>query len=245
MTEYKSAILGCGRMSRGHARAYKELGIAIVAGADIAEEGLTRARDDFGMDKTYTDYVQLLDEVKPDLISVVTAEPLHCEMVVAAAERGVKGIVCEKPMAMNLGEAQRMLDACRASGTRLTISHQRYYSPQYAQARDLIAQGVVAAAQELAVDKNIKRVMDGASRALEKVERDLEKELWLLGIPAIYVFNLLRIMCLLVVGRYANPMFDFFHLYFWQATLIIMITSVWLLWIYAIVRDETDPPLPG
>jgi archaeosortase B (VPXXXP-CTERM-specific) len=67
----------------------------------------------------------------------------------------------------------------------------------------------------------------------------------LLGIPAIYVFNLLRIVCLLVVGRYANSMFDFFHLYFWQATLIIMITSVWLLWIYVIVRDETDPSLPG
>jgi exosortase/archaeosortase family protein len=67
----------------------------------------------------------------------------------------------------------------------------------------------------------------------------------LLGIPAIYIFNLLRILCLLVVGRFANSTFDFFHLYFWQATLIIMITSVWLLWIYAIVRDETDSSLPG
>lgn len=67
----------------------------------------------------------------------------------------------------------------------------------------------------------------------------------LLGIPAIYLFNLLRILCLLVVGRFANSTFDFFHLYFWQATLIIMITSVWLLWIYAIVRDETDSSLPG
>ena len=67
----------------------------------------------------------------------------------------------------------------------------------------------------------------------------------LLGIPAIYIFNLLRILCLLVVGRFANSTFDFFHLYFWQATLIIMITSVWLLWIYVIVRDETDSSLPG
>ena len=67
----------------------------------------------------------------------------------------------------------------------------------------------------------------------------------LIGFPAIYAFNLLRIVCLLLVGRYANSMFDFFHLYFWQATLIIMITSVWLLWIYAIVRDETDSSLPG
>lgn len=143
MTGYSAAIIGCGRMSHGHAHAYKELGIPVVAGADIAADGLARARDEFGVDKTYTDYIQLLDEVKPDLISIVTAEPLHCEMTVAAAERGVKGIVCEKPMAMNLGEAQRMLDACRASGTKLTVSHQRYYSSQYARARELIAQGVI------------------------------------------------------------------------------------------------------
>lgn len=145
MTAYQAAILGCGRMSRGHARAYKELGIPIVAGADIAQEGLDRARDDFGASKTYTDYRQLLDEVKPDLVSIATAEPLHAEMVIAAAKHGVKGIVCEKPMAMNLGEAKRMVEACRASGTVLTISHQRYYSTQYAHARELIAQGAIGA----------------------------------------------------------------------------------------------------
>jgi len=67
----------------------------------------------------------------------------------------------------------------------------------------------------------------------------------LLGIPAIYAFNVLRILCLILVGRYANSAFDFFHLYFWQGTLILMITSVWLLWVYLVVRDETDSPVPG
>lgn len=147
MTVYKAAIIGCGRMSRGHAHAFRQLGIPIVAAADIAEEALARARDEFGAAQTFTDYRQLLDEVRPDLVSIVTAEALHCEMVVAAAERGVKGVVCEKPMAMNLGEAQAMLDACRASGARLTISHQRYYAPQYARARELIAQGAIGRAQ--------------------------------------------------------------------------------------------------
>lgn len=60
----------------------------------------------------------------------------------------------------------------------------------------------------------------------------------LIGIPAIYIFNLLRILCLLLAGRYLNSMFEFFHIYFWQATLIVMITSVWLFWIYWVVRDE-------
>jgi archaeosortase B (VPXXXP-CTERM-specific) len=60
----------------------------------------------------------------------------------------------------------------------------------------------------------------------------------LLGIPLIYGFNVLRILMLLVVGRYQPSMFHFFHIYFWQATLILMITSLWLLWIYMVVRDE-------
>lgn len=67
----------------------------------------------------------------------------------------------------------------------------------------------------------------------------------LFGIPAIYAFNVLRILCLLVVGRYANSSFEFFHLYFWQGTLILMIASVWMLWIYLVVRDETGASVPG
>jgi archaeosortase B (VPXXXP-CTERM-specific) len=65
------------------------------------------------------------------------------------------------------------------------------------------------------------------------------------GIPAIYAFNILRILCLLLVGRYASSSFEFFHLYFWQGTLILMITSVWMLWIYLVVRNETGSSLPG
>jgi archaeosortase B (VPXXXP-CTERM-specific) len=67
----------------------------------------------------------------------------------------------------------------------------------------------------------------------------------LFGVPAIYAFNVLRILCLLLVGRYANSSFDFFHLYFWQGTLILMITTVWMLWIYLVVRDETGASVPG
>jgi len=65
------------------------------------------------------------------------------------------------------------------------------------------------------------------------------------GLPAIYAFNMLRILCLLLVGHYAFSTFDFFHLYFWQGTLILMITSVWMLWIYLVVRNESDSSLPG
>lgn len=58
------------------------------------------------------------------------------------------------------------------------------------------------------------------------------------GCPLIYVFNVLRIAGLIVVGRYWHVAFDFMHLYFWQVTMIAMITSVWLLWILKVVNRE-------
>lgn len=68
----------------------------------------------------------------------------------------------------------------------------------------------------------------------------------LLGCPLIYLFNVLRIAVLMIVGRYWPFAFDFMHLYFWQATMIVMITSVWLLWIIVVVRanDEEEVATP-
>ena len=60
----------------------------------------------------------------------------------------------------------------------------------------------------------------------------------LLGFPLLYVFNIVRIIVLILVGKYWASIFDFMHIYFWQATLILMITSVWLLWIFKVVRDD-------
>ncbi len=62
-----------------------------------------------------------------------------------------------------------------------------------------------------------------------------------LGIPAIYVFNLVRIIALLVVGSFSRGLFDFMHLYFWQGTMIIMIGSVWIGWLYLVVYREKRP----
>jgi archaeosortase B (VPXXXP-CTERM-specific) len=64
------------------------------------------------------------------------------------------------------------------------------------------------------------------------------------GVPLLYLFNVLRILVLLGVGRFRPGLFEFMHLYFWQATLILMITSVWLLWIFKVVRRE-KPALPA
>ena len=59
-----------------------------------------------------------------------------------------------------------------------------------------------------------------------------------MGIPMLYFFNVSRILFLILVGAHWHDAFEFMHIYFWQATLILMITSVWLLWIFWVVRDD-------
>jgi exosortase H (IPTLxxWG-CTERM-specific) len=60
------------------------------------------------------------------------------------------------------------------------------------------------------------------------------------GLPVIFAFNLLRIGMLLFVGRHSRAFFEFAHLYFWQATLVLGITALWLLWVRFVVRDEAS-----
>lgn len=61
---------------------------------------------------------------------------------------------------------------------------------------------------------------------------------FIIGIPVLYLFNVVRIIFLTVVGAHFNSLFDFMHIYFWQATLILMITTVWVLWILLVVNRD-------
>ena len=63
-----------------------------------------------------------------------------------------------------------------------------------------------------------------------------------IGIPALYALNVVRIVFLSFVGAHYHKLFDFMHLYFWQATLILMITTVWILWIVLVVGREKKTP---
>ncbi len=66
-----------------------------------------------------------------------------------------------------------------------------------------------------------------------------------LGVPLLYLFNVVRIAVLMLVGKHSPQYFDFMHLYFWQATLILMITSVWLLWITQVVNRDWSRSAAG
>lgn len=75
-------------------------------------------------------------------ISVCERNNLHASVSIAASKRGIH-VLCEKPMAMNLAEAQAMIDAAKASGTQLMINQAQRYSPAHLKAREVMQSGVL------------------------------------------------------------------------------------------------------
>lgn len=138
-------LIGCGAMGSHHARALTAMDdVELVAIADVVGESLARLGDEVGIDAShrYLDFEELLDREELDFIVVATQAPQHAAITLAAAQRGVH-VLCEKPLALDLAEADTMVRACEDAGVRLAVNHLRRTTPASMFARDLIAAGEI------------------------------------------------------------------------------------------------------
>jgi len=127
-----------------HAGAYRATaGFDLIAAANRGEEKLRGFGKRWGVQALYTDYRALLAEERPDVVSVCTQSPAKAEIVVAAAESGVKAIIVEKAMATSLAEADAMIAACDRHGVLLAMNHPYRFSPMNRRAKALIAEGAI------------------------------------------------------------------------------------------------------
>lgn len=145
-SRYRAAVIGCGKMSRGHARSFQDdPNVDLVAAADVSQAALDTFGEEFSVPAAarYTDTVEMLEKERPDFVSIVTWPPLHAEQTEAAFAAGVKMVWAEKPMAVHLADADRMLAAASAAGGLIVVNHQRRFVDSYMQARELLAKGEI------------------------------------------------------------------------------------------------------
>ena len=132
MDKVKIGIIGCGGIANGkHMPALKRLpDVEMVAFCDIIEERAVKAAEKFGVEgaKVFTDYKELL-KLDLDVVHVLTPNKQHSFITVDALEAG-KHVMCEKPMAINTAEAQKMIDAAKRTGKKLTIGYQNRFRPE-------------------------------------------------------------------------------------------------------------------
>ena len=149
-TKYRAGIIATGSIAGAHAKAYNSVQeIELVACADVDEPCVRAFAATHGVGKTYTNFREMLDKEHLDIVSVCSWHFQHAEMTIAAATRQPKVILCEKPMATSLGEAEQMMIACQRNQVKLAIGFQRRFLPAWTRAKELIAEGAIGVPQRV------------------------------------------------------------------------------------------------
>ena len=133
-------VIGCGYMGRIHAEYWDKLPQAtVVAIVDIQSERANRLANQLKC-APYTDYREAIARPDVDVVSICIPTSLHAEASILAAEKG-KHILCEKPIALALEEADRMIDAARQNKVKLGIGFMRRHSPVFHKLKSLLSAG--------------------------------------------------------------------------------------------------------
>ncbi|MDY6914353.1 MAG: Gfo/Idh/MocA family oxidoreductase [Planctomycetota bacterium] len=150
--KYRAAIIGCGWVSTGHMNGYRSTeAVEVTAAADSDKERLAEFSREYGVSGLYTNYRQMLEKEKPDIVSICTWPGLHCEMTVEAAQQSAKAVICEKPMTLSLRQADKMIDACSRAGCQLVVCHQRRLESRYVKAKELLDNGEIGELSKIEV----------------------------------------------------------------------------------------------
>lgn len=143
-TPLRIAIIGCGTMGQSHFNAYEKLGdaVAVVALCDLNEDNLLKAAQRWPQAHTTTDYRNLLESGNLDLVSICTMPDTHCEISIAALAAGAH-VLCEKPFAMNLAQADQMLKMATTTNRHIQLGTNMRHMSDATILRNLVASGTV------------------------------------------------------------------------------------------------------
>ena len=137
-------VVGMGRSGEElHGKYIRERAeFRLEAISDTSPERLKQCKKTLKPKKTYSTYDELLGDEAIELVVVATPSQAHCEMVLAAFERG-KHVLVEKPVALNLEEFERMEESARERGLVFSVFHSRRWDGDYLRVRKIIDDGLL------------------------------------------------------------------------------------------------------
>jgi predicted dehydrogenase len=128
MRKIRTAVFGTGFMGKVHTEGIRRLGFVEIAGiAASNEEKARKFADEIGVEKATGDYHSLLADSSIEAVHVCTPNSLHFPMAKEALNAG-KHVLCEKPLATSVAEAQQLVDLAKSKGlANCTFHNLRYY----------------------------------------------------------------------------------------------------------------------
>lgn len=146
-------FVGAGWTERVQIAAFRQGGLQPQAIAAGRNESARRVADKFALPEVYATWQELVASPSVDLVSIVTPPKYHKDIAIAALEAG-KHVICEKPTALNVAEAEAMFAAAQAAPNQLAIiDHELRFHPARLQMRQMIKEGYVGAVLRVTLDR--------------------------------------------------------------------------------------------
>jgi myo-inositol 2-dehydrogenase/D-chiro-inositol 1-dehydrogenase len=112
----------------------------VVAIASPTPGNAQKLAHKYSISRVFTDYREMLKEPDIEMVTITAPNYLHAQMTIDIANAG-KHVVCEKPLCMNLAEADEMIDTCRRQGVLLAYAEELFFTPKYVKAKEMADQG--------------------------------------------------------------------------------------------------------
>ena len=137
----KAAVFGTGFVGRVHLEGIRRLGfVQVYAIGESQKEKARRLGEEFHVDKTASDYHQILDDPEVDVVHVCTPNALHFPMVADSLKAG-KHVICEKPLSTSVENAQKLVDLAKEANLRNCTFHNLRFYPMVQQMRRMRESG--------------------------------------------------------------------------------------------------------
>ena len=143
-SKYRVAIVGCGGISNAHGNAWRNLPeIEIVGACDEKFESLKRFATEYKVQNTYNDLRQMLEKQQPEVLVIATWPSSHLKNVLEAVRCGVKGILVEKPIAVNVTQLEQMIQVTERADIRLMEAFMYRHHPLTLAVKQKIEDGAI------------------------------------------------------------------------------------------------------
>ncbi len=141
MKRLKTAVFGAGFMGKVHSEAIRRLGFVDIVGvAAVSDEEARSFGNAIGVERTTSNYKELLADPTIDAVHVCTPNNLHAPMSKDALLAG-KAVLCEKPLTLSVAEAEELVKIAKEKNLPNCVNHNLRYYPSVQQIRDMIANG--------------------------------------------------------------------------------------------------------
>jgi len=143
MDKYKIAGIGSGYFAGFQYRAWNRIPEAEVSALCNRHRGKAAPiMEECNISKHYTDYREMLDAEKPDIVDIITPPELHLEMCREAADRGIH-IVCQKPLAPSFEESKEIVNYVEKKGVRFMIHENWRFQPWYREIKKMLDSEII------------------------------------------------------------------------------------------------------